>query len=161
MALQSGLRVPGGWCCLTDHGPYGPLTVGYGCSEMCQHGGRPPVGRIPLVILFHEKSCPLGRHSIRQHDPLKRGALGTACPRADTNPTLQATCCQGPSSETRQEAQAYSPCPCGSMQTVSFGCNSNIYLNFPKFVLHINSSYIKYIIVVKLLSLFALQFTYL
>lgn len=49
-----------------------------------------------------------------------------ACPRADTNPTLQVTCCQGPSSETRQEAQAYSLCPCGSMQTVSFSFNSNI-----------------------------------
>lgn len=34
-----------------------------------------------------------------------------ACPRADTNPTLQVTCCQGPSSETRQEAQAYSCVP--------------------------------------------------
>lgn len=44
------------------------------------------MGRIPLVILFHEKSCPLGRHSIREHDLLKTRCLRDGLPQGRYQP---------------------------------------------------------------------------
>lgn len=66
------------------------------------------MGRIPLLILFHEKSCPLRGDIQLENDPLKWESIGMAC-RADTNPTLQVTCCQGP---PLKPGKKHRPTPC-------------------------------------------------